>query len=70
MLLHIYLLALLNILVVTVNFDVIGYTIAENDTDLEVCVNIIGGSLERDITLLLTSMDGTAQGIHYSCLIC
>ncbi len=58
-----YLLALMNTPVVTVNFDVIEYTTTEDDTDLEVCVNIIGGSLERHIALLLSSMDGTAQGI-------
>ncbi len=63
--LHVYLLVL-NTLVVTVNFDVIEYTTTEDDTDLEVCVNITSGSLERNITLQLTSMDGTAQGIHYS----
>ncbi len=58
-----YLLPLLNTLVVTVYFDVIEYTITEDDIDLEVCVNITGGSLERHIVLRLTSMDGTAQGI-------
>ncbi len=41
----------------------IEYTTTEDDTDLEVCVNITGGSLERHIALLLTSIDGTAQGI-------
>ncbi len=40
------------------------YTTIEDDTSLQVCVDITAGSLERNIEVQLTSMDGSAKGTH------
>ena len=48
----------------TVEIDLDNYSIREGDGLLEVCLDLTG-QLARDITINITSMDMTAQGIFY-----
>ena len=48
---------------VTVEIDLDNYSIREGDGLLEVCLELTG-QLARDITIDITSMDMTAQGMY------
>lgn len=39
------------------------YTVVENEGDVEVCVEITDGSLQRDVIVTLETRDGSAEGI-------
>ena len=45
-----------------VDFAQLSYTIGEGDGEVEVCV-ILRGQTERDITVTVSTMSGTASGI-------
>ena len=50
-----------SLLVVTVTILQLFYTVSEGDGQVEVCV-ILRGQTERDITVTVTTMSGTASG--------
>ena len=50
------------ITVVTAFLDEDGYTVSEADGALEVCV-ILDGFIDREVTIILSTVDGTAIGI-------
>ena len=50
---------------ITIGFNPAAYTVAESAGSVNVTVNILNGSLARDVHILLTTAltDGTATGI-------
>ena len=57
---------------VVLSFEMSEYTVAENVTggQLEVCIVIINGTLERDVRVNVTSADGTAEGTFITAYKC
>ena len=51
--------------VITIGFNSAAYTVAESAGSVNVTVNILNGTLARDVHILLTTAltDGTATGI-------
>ena len=53
----------------TVGFSQSTYPVKENDTAVEICVNILEGSLaaDREVVIEVESMSGTATGKQTNC---
>ena len=49
--------------VVTVELENRTYTVPENEGHVEVCAVIVRGSLERTVTVTLSTKDGSAIGL-------
>ena len=51
---------------ITIGFNLANYTVAESAGSVDVTINILNGTLARDVhVLLLTALtDGTATGIY------
>jgi len=47
---------------ITIEFENRTYTIPENEGPVEVCAVIVRGSLERTVTVSLTTVDDSATG--------
>ena len=47
---------------ITIEFENMTYTIPENEGPVEVCAVIVRGSLERTITISLSTQDDSATG--------
>lgn len=48
--------------VITVELENRTYTVPENEGPVEVCAVIVRGSLERTVTVSLSTEDGSAKG--------
>ena len=48
---------------VKVGFQFAHYIVEEEDEYVEVCVELTHGELDRSVTVLLSTMDGSAEGI-------
>ena len=46
--------------VVSVDLEQVSYTVTEENEMIEVCV-VLTGMIERNVTIILTTMEGTAQ---------
>ena len=47
---------------VEINFEVPGYTVREQDGQIEVCVRVASGTLQRNLVLTLSTEDAAAIG--------
>ena len=53
--------------VITIGFNPASYTVAESAGSVNVTVNILNGTLARDVHVLLMTTNGTATGVYSSC---
>ncbi len=53
---------------VTVGWNMVEYTTTEAQGGVEVCIDLVAGTLERSVEIDVLSMDGSATGNEKTCL--